>query len=80
MSSERVEKLILRLGEMEESDIKILKPFIARMIEEKWTDSEILSYCRLTEHVNPSISEESACSRMEVIRKKVADRLKNDVP
>jgi len=82
MSSERVDKLLRRLGEIEESDIESVKQHVSQLIEEKWTDSEILSYCRQTEEVNPHLEEEPACAKMSEIRKKVEERLakENNVP
>lgn len=44
--------------------------------EEGWSEEDIISWCSVTEYVNPDLSEEKALARM----KKIAEKYKKDEP
>ena len=65
----RLEALQERLG------TKDIDQLIQRLIDDEWNDSEICRYCRLTEELNPEISEDLALSRMRLVADSVKERL-----
>jgi hypothetical protein len=59
-----------------DDDKKFMAQDIARKTKDGWTVSEIASYMRSMEEVNPELDEDTALARMKKVKDAVAARLK----
>lgn len=72
-----VERVMAVLGPLvtDERDLAMIKSDVPRFFKKGWTISETVAFLRLTEEVNPELSEEFALRRMAEITATVENRL-----
>jgi hypothetical protein len=78
MSAERREAIFKRLPDLSPGDQASLAVEIDRYVAAGWTDSDIVRWCKCTEEVTPSLSEERALRKMREITYQVEQRLKGE--
>jgi hypothetical protein len=63
-------------GQMEDWEYPLIQSEIESLQKQGWTDDEIVSKIRWTEHVNPTTDEDVALRNMRMVDERVALRLK----